>query len=251
MMDKKCVRTSFLLGEDSHSQLTNKHICIFGLGAVGTFCLEFLARCGISCFTLVDFDTVTESNFNRLLTAVESNMGKQKAEAARQRVLSINPAAEVLAESSFMGTENTESFIKSHKFDLIIDAIDSLNPKINLLEVVIRHQLPAVSSMGAAGRRRSSMVKVGDLMSTTNCPLAKFVRKGLHRRGVKGSLPAVYSTEVPHPARSREEENEGESSGYYERGRTRSLQPSIVYIPAVFAAFLTETAINILLKNME
>jgi len=248
-MREKWQRTGFLIGEKNIEKLRNIHISIFGLGAVGSFALEYLLRCGAENLTLIDFDKVSISNFNRLLFADAENLGKLKVEAATLRSQKINENARIRPFSMFIGNENIADFFKKEKFDIIIDAIDSLNPKIALLEAALRSDETVFSSMGAGGRWNPAEVKSGDLWQTKNCQLAAKIRRGLRKRGVEKPLPVVYSTELAAKPLSSERETEAEQAAYFERGRRRSLQPSIVFIPAVFAAFLAKMAIDFVVST--
>jgi len=236
-------RTGFLLGRDKIEQLADVKIAVFGLGGVGTCVTEFLARSGAACFYLYDFDSISLSNCNRLLTAGTATLGKKKAEVMRDRVMDINPDASVVAEPLFVNGENVVEILEKGKFDLIIDAIDSLNPKVTLLQEAVLREEKIISSMGAAARLDPSQVYSTHIWKTINCPLAAKVRQGLRRRGIKARIPVVYSKEFPAPPKPPEEDNSMDVAFLYPKGRLRNIQPSISFLPAVFGAHLARLAL--------
>jgi tRNA threonylcarbamoyladenosine dehydratase len=199
-MDKrKLLRISKFLGEEAVSTLENKFVVLVGVGAVGSFCLEALARSGIGSFRLVDFDTVDYSNINRQLVALESTVGILKVEVAKERVHDIESQTNVEVLPIFLDANNIESVVapnsEGKKPDLIIDAIDSVPSKCLLLKYAYEHKIPIVSSMGAALRKDPSLVQTGDLMNTHGCPLAKQVRTRLRKEGVGKGIEVVFSPE--------------------------------------------------------
>jgi tRNA A37 threonylcarbamoyladenosine dehydratase len=224
-------RTLQLLGPEQFERLRGSTVAVFGLGGVGSYAVENLARAGIGRLRLIDFDVVKPSNINRQLFALHSTVGRSKAEVARERVLDINPVCEIEALGDFAGEENLEELLELRpRANVVVDAIDSLSPKLHLLAESRERALPVVSSMGAAGGLDPSMVRVGDLSETRVCPLARLLRKRLHRRGIYTGIRCVYSTEQPavgEPIPVVEEET-------LERGRVRTPLGSISYMPALF-----------------
>lgn len=199
-MDKrKLLRISRFIGEEAVSSLEDKFVVIVGVGAVGSYCLEALSRSGIGSFRLVDFDTVEYSNINRQLVALESTIGKLKVEVAKERVHDIEPQTSVEILPVFLDENNIEQVLASNKQgkkpDLIVDAIDSVPSKCLLLKYAYTHNIPIVSSMGAALRKDPSLVQTGDLMKTHGCPLAKQVRTKLRKEGVGKGIQVVFSPE--------------------------------------------------------
>ena len=194
-MNKKFERLSTLIGEASVSSLSNYHIMIFGTGGVGGYAAEAIARCGIGKITLVDFDIVNESNINRQLCALTSTVGQNKAEVTAKRLRDINPDANVIAESTRYTNETKELFF-SQEIDYIIDAIDSVSDKINLICEATSRGIPIISAMGAGNKLDATSFKVSDISKTKVCPLAKVMRKELGIRGIK-HLKVVYSEELP------------------------------------------------------
>ncbi|PKL13381.1 MAG: tRNA threonylcarbamoyladenosine dehydratase, partial [Spirochaetae bacterium HGW-Spirochaetae-8] len=188
------LRISRLIGEEKVFRLNNAFVVVVGLGAVGGYALEALARSGVGRFRLVDFDTIGITNINRQLLATESSIGRKKVAVACERVLDINPEARVEALDIFAHEDTLEAIFADNP-DLVIDAIDSLTPKLALLEGAWKRQIPIISSMGAALRRDPALIQVGDLMDTFGCPLAKQVRTKLRRRGVERGILTVFSSE--------------------------------------------------------
>lgn len=199
-MDKrKLLRISRFIGEDAVNSLEDKFVVIVGVGAVGSYCLEALARSGIGSFRLVDFDKVEYSNINRQLVALESTIGQLKVEVAKARVHDIEPQTNVEVLPIFLSENNIAQIIEPNaqgkKPDLIVDAIDSVASKCLLLKYAYTHNIPIVSSMGAALRKDPSLVQTGDLMKTHGCPLAKQVRTRLRKEGVGKGIQVVFSPE--------------------------------------------------------
>lgn len=199
MNSQKLLRISRFIGDDAVKSLEDKFVVLVGVGAVGSYCLEALARSGIGRFRLIDHDKVELSNINRQLVALESTVGKLKVEVARDRVHDIEPTTIIETIPSFIDKDNLNLvFAPSNdgrKPDLIIDAIDSLGPKCMILEYAWKNSIPIVSSMGAALRKNPSLVTTDDLMKTHGCPLAKQVRANLRKRGVSKGIKVVYSPE--------------------------------------------------------
>lgn len=194
-MNKKFDRLATLLGESAVSSLSDFHIMIFGIGGVGGYAAEAVARCGIGKITLVDFDTVNETNINRQLCALTGTIGQNKAEVMAKRLLDINPSAEVIAETTRYTKETKDRFF-SNNIDYIIDAIDCVTDKISLICEAKARNIPIISAMGAGNKIDASMFKVSDINKTKVCPLAKVMRKELGIRGIK-HLKVVYSEEAP------------------------------------------------------
>ena len=222
-------RTELLFGKEAIAIFQNSRIAVMGLGGVGSYAAEALARSGIGAFLLVDFDTIGISNLNRQLPALHSTIGKLKTEAMRERILDINPQAEVEIFSDFCAQESREFLLQN--VDFVVDAIDSLGPKTGLLEDCYKKQIPVISCMGAASRFDPAKIELADISQSRICPLAKKVRKYLHRRGIESGIPVVYSYEKPiaqfeHAAGAEAEWVSG-------RGRKRGTLGSVVYQPAI------------------
>ncbi len=181
-----------LLGKEKVERLKKAFVVVIGIGAVGSYATEALARSGIRHLRLVDFDTIKVTNFNRHILAITPNLGKLKAEAAKERIAQINPQCKVEVVNSFAAEETMDKIVEG-KPDLVIDAVDSLNPKVQLLAYCHEKKIPVISSMGAALRMNIFSIKAGDLFKTTGCPLARYVRSRLRRRGIKKGIFCIYS----------------------------------------------------------
>ncbi len=194
-MDMKFDRLASIFGEDTIAFLTQKHVMIFGLGGVGGYAAEAIARSGVGKITVVDFDTVNETNINRQLCAMSSTLKQNKAEVTARRLSDINPSAVIVPNSSRYTSETREKFF-SDKPDYIIDAIDCVTDKIDLICESIKRNISIISAMGAGNKVDASAFKVSDISKTKMCPLAKVMRKELGIRGVK-HLKVVFSEESP------------------------------------------------------
>lgn len=186
-----------LLGEKAVEQLAASHIAVFGLGGVGSYVVEALARAGVGALTLVDGDTVSESNINRQLFALRSTVGMLKTEVARQRVLDINPNCQVSVISAFCLPENIELFFSS-AYDYIADAVDTVAAKTALALKAQQTGTPIISCMGA-GNKLDTQFRVSDIFSTSVCPLCRVMRRQLKDAGVT-ALKTVWSDRAPVPA---------------------------------------------------
>lgn len=188
-------RTALLLGREPVARLQDAHVAVFGVGGVGSFAAEALARAGVGTLTLVDDDCVSESNINRQLIALGSTVGKPKTEVMAERIRDINPEAAVLCRREFFSEENAVSFDFS-SFDYVIDAIDSVSSKVELICCCQSAGTPIISCMGAGNKLDPTRFTVTDLSKTDTCPLARVLRQRLRKRGIT-HLPVVYSTEPP------------------------------------------------------
>ena len=223
-------RTALLLGEDRMNYLSGCHVLVVGLGGVGAYTAEQLCRAGIGKMTIVDADTVNESNLNRQLPALRSTIGRPKAEVVAQRLLDINPELELTVHNEFIRDERTEAILDEANYQFVVDAIDSLSPKVFLLYHALRRQIPVVSSMGAGAKTDPSQVRIADISKTQNCALAKAVRKRLRTLGVNKGIAAVFSTEMANPDAVIEVDDEQ---------CKRTTTGTISYMPALFGCFLS------------
>ena len=195
MREQRLSRITGLLGKDKIDRLGKSRVAVVGLGAVGGFCLEALVRSGVGSFTLVDFDRFEPSNLNRQILALESTLGKSKAEVAAQRVKDIAPEVEVTVIDAKLSEDNVIEIVEGK--DLVVDAIDDVQAKCLLLKTCWEKKIPVVSSMGAARKTDPSRLKVADLTKTHTCPLAKQVRTRLGKQGVGKGIRVVFSDEEP------------------------------------------------------
>lgn len=188
-------RTQLLLGEDSMDKLKNARVAVFGIGGVGGFVCEALVRSGIGAFDLIDDDKVCLTNLNRQIIATRKTVGKYKTEVMKERMLEINPDVQVRTYNCFFLPENADDFPFS-EYDYVIDAVDTVTAKIELVMKCQQEGVPIMSSMGAGNKFEASAFKVADIYKTKVCPLAKVMRRELKKRGVK-KLKVVYSEEQP------------------------------------------------------
>ena len=193
MMQEQLSRTEMLIGEDGLTKLKNARVAVFGIGGVGGYVVEALARSGVGAFDLIDSDTVALSNLNRQIIATRDTIGKYKTEVMRDRIHSICPETEVTVHNCFYLPE-TRSEFDFIQYDYVVDAVDTVTAKIDLIMSAKEAGVPVISSMGAGNKMNPAMFEVADIYKTSVCPLAKVMRKELKAKGIKG-VKAVFSTE--------------------------------------------------------
>lgn len=238
--NKRFHRTEMLLGSAGMHKLKNASVMIIGLGAVGGYALEAIARAGVGHLILVDFDVFDESNINRQILALSSTVGRKKTEVAKERVLEINPECKVEIIDTFVNAETLPALLE-HKVDYVIDAIDALNPKCCLMEELYNRGIPFVSSMGAALKSDPSCIRCAPLSVSKNCGLAKFIRKRLRKRGVNiSSIISVFSDEQVNLSDTAIQMFE---TGVQE-GRSRNAMGSLPTITAIFGLTLANHVIK-------
>jgi tRNA threonylcarbamoyladenosine dehydratase len=237
-------RIELLVGAEGLARLRAAQVAVIGLGAVGGYATEALARAGVGRLRLVDFDVVAESNLNRQLYALHSTIGQPKAELAKARVRDINPDCEVEALRVFVHSDTMDEVLAGPP-DLVIDAIDSYNPKLELLSALTLRQIPAVSSMGAALRSDTTLIRLGRVEDTRVCPLARQLRKGLRQRGLTCGIPCVYSEELVDT--SRIEEPDEDEERVVDRGRHRRAMGSLPTMTGIFGLTVANVALKMLL----
>ena len=243
-MREQFLRISRFIGEDNVRLLMGKTVAVAGIGAVGGYAVEALSRSGIGAFRLMDFDVITESNINRQILALHSTVGHLKTDEARRRILDINPDCVVETYPEFISEENHSKLFKDA--DLVLDCIDSLNPKVNLLAAAYKQGIPVISSMGAALRRDISLVRTGDIFDTWGCPLARQVRSNLRRRGVGRGIECVFSPEKVN-FHYIDPDKDTEAERMIDRGRKRVVLGSLPTVTAVFGEYMAELALKKLL----
>ncbi len=239
MSNKRFMRTEMLLGKEAMQKLQSSTVMIVGLGAVGGYVTEALARSGVGRLILVDFDEFEESNINRQILALSSTLGQKKTVVAAQRIKEINPDAEVEIKDIFVNKDTLPALL-SCRVDFVVDAIDALNPKCDLMEALYAANIPFISSMGAALKTDPTKIKTGFLSNSKNCSLAKFIRKRLRKRGVDISkIMCVFSEEVvnlPDTALALPADEA-------KQGRTRHTLGSLPTITAIFGLTLANYVI--------
>lgn len=176
-------------------RLRRARVLVIGLGAVGSYAVEALARSGVGRLKLVDFDLINQTNINRQLFALNSTVGKFKHEVAAARVRDINPACQVDSQRLFVDGENVTALLKEEKWDFVLDAIDAVGPKVQLIKALCESGIPFLSSMGAACRTDPSQIRIGSLFEIKTCPLAAAVRKRLRKEKIFSGVPCIYSQE--------------------------------------------------------
>lgn len=194
-------RTELLVKTEGIKKLKNAHILVVGLGGVGGYCAEQLCRAGIGTLTIVDGDTVSVTNINRQIIATNDTVGQLKAKVFEERLHSINPQCNITTIAEFIRDDRMIEILKDKNYDYVVDAIDTLSPKVFLIYHCVQLGLKLVSSMGSAGKYDPSLVQVSDVSKSHTCPLAYLVRKRLSRLGVKTGFKVVYSSErIPEDA---------------------------------------------------
>lgn len=191
---KQFVRTENLIGANAVARLQSCHVAVFGLGGVGSYVVEALARAGVGKLTVVDCDVIDETNLNRQLFALHSTLGKSKTDVAAARIADINPRAEVFARRVRFDATTAAQF--DFSFDYVVDAIDTVTSKLLLVEICRKNGAPIISCMGTGNKLDPAQFRVADIFQTAVCPLAKVMRRELKARGIE-SLKVVYSEEVP------------------------------------------------------
>ncbi|MGL5314811.1 MAG: tRNA threonylcarbamoyladenosine dehydratase [Peptostreptococcaceae bacterium] len=205
MENKFTTRTALILGEDGIEKLKNCHILAIGVGGVGSFCVEALIRAGIGKITIVDYAEVEITDFNRQLPGLNSNLGKDKVEVVKERLLDINKDLNIKAIKATFNEETSQEILNA-KYDYVVDAIDMVSAKIHLIEECVKRDIPIISSMGMGNKIDPTKIEVSDISKTHTCPLAKVVRKELRDRGIE-HLKVVFSTE--HPLEVKEKVSNG------------------------------------------
>ena len=235
-------RTRFLLGDAAMEKLKNARVAVFGLGGVGGYVVEALARSGIGALELIDHDTISLTNINRQILATRETVGQDKAEAAALRVAAINPEIRVNARKVFYLPETAAEFDFS-KYDYVVDAIDTVTGKLMLIQAAKAAGTPIISSMGTGNKLDPTAFRVGDISETTVCPLARIIRKECKKRGI-GKLKVVYSTEDPIKA-----ELSPDDPAWAELPEGRNALPgSVCFVPAVAGMIIAGEVIRDLIK---
>ena len=242
MNDEKQIRSELLLGKEAMEKLQQAHVLIVGLGGVGAYCAEQLCRAGIGEMTIVDADIVEYSNFNRQLLALENTLKQPKAVVMAERLRQINPEIKLHVIQEFVRDEGTEILLARANYDYVIDAIDSLSPKVYLIYFALKRNFRVISAMGAGGKKDPSLIKVVDIKKTYQCGLAHAIRKRLHRLGVKSGFKAVFSPEIVP-------ENAIEIDPNPEINKL-SVVGTVSYMPAIFGCFMAAEVIKDLLDGI-
>lgn len=241
MNDNWLERTGLLLGEEKLARLRNAHVLVVGLGGVGAYAAEMIARAGVGHMTVADADVVASSNINRQLVALHSTVGRQKAEVLAERLRDINPRLELTVVNRYIKDDETDTLLDAAPYDYVIDAIDTLSPKLALITGALTRRVPLVSSMGAGAKTDPTRMEIADISKTHHCPLAHMLRKRLHKQGIRTGFRAVFSAEPIRPGAMIlcEEENKKSNVG------------TISYLPALFGIGCASVVIRDLIGEME
>jgi tRNA threonylcarbamoyladenosine dehydratase len=233
------IRTRLLLGDEHIEKLLRSHVLVAGLGGVGAYAAEQLCRAGIGKMTVVDGDIITASNKNRQLPALDSTLGKQKAEVMAQRLLDINPELNLQVVNAYLKNEKIDQLL-SEKYDYVVDAIDTLAPKVFFLLKCLKHQYPLVSSMGAGGKLDPAQIRISDISESHSCRLAFYIRKRLQKFGIRSGFQVVFSPEPVESERKIKVENEANK---------KTNVGTISYMPAIFGCYCASAVIRGLVKD--
>ena len=186
-----------MLGKEGLERLRSANVLIVGVGGVGAYAAEMLVRAGIGRVTIADSDSVSESNINRQLIALHSTVGRLKTDVLAERLIDINPELQLRVVPEYIKDEKTDEILDSDTFDYIVDAIDTLSPKLALIKGALDRKIPIVSSMGAGAKLDPTKMEICDISKTHHCPLAHMLRKRLHKMGIRRGFKAVFSAEPP------------------------------------------------------
>ena len=234
-MDERTLRSRMLLGDIATKKLWQSHVAVFGIGGVGSWCAEALARAGIGRITLIDMDTVSLSNINRQICALGSTQGKFKTQVMAERIRDINPDIQVKTINGRYEAENREEFLDN--YDYVVDAIDLVSCKIDLIMSCRERNIPIISALGTGNKKDASKLRIDDISKTSGCALARVIRKELRNRGVNHH-PVVFSPEEPMTPEQFEALPPGR----------RSIPGSLVWVPAAAGLLLCQHVVTELIK---
>ncbi len=232
-------RAELLFKKEGLEKLKNSNVLIVGMGGVGSFAAEFIARAGVGKMTIVDGDTVDITNVNRQLPALHSTVGQPKVKIVGDRLMDINPELQLTRIQEFLSPERAFELV-TPEYDYVLDCIDSITPKLNLILAAKRKKVKVISNMGAGGKMLAGKVVVKDISKTDVCPLAKVIRKRLKKEGISTGVKAVFSTEKPDESSLKMTDGTNFKKSYF---GTNS------WMPALFGLHAAETVIKQLLKD--
>lgn len=232
-------RSELLLGREKLEILKSTTVAVIGLGGVGAYAAEMVARAGVGKMVILDSDVINPSNKNRQLLALDSTMGVNKAVLMSERLKDINPKLEITAIDEYLTEDNVSELLGNYRIDFIIDAIDTLSPKISLIKFAVRSDIPLVSSMGAGAKLDATKIRIKDISKSFNCPLAYILRKKLRKEGISKGFKVVFSEELP----------DTEAIIPVEEQNKKSRVGTISYLPAVFGCVAAQAALTFLLDR--
>jgi tRNA A37 threonylcarbamoyladenosine dehydratase len=231
-------RSEALIGANNIEKLRKKHVLVAGLGGIGSFAAEYIARAGIGEMTIIDGDVIEMTNRNRQLPALISSEGQSKAQWMANRLLDINAHLKLHVYETYIVEDKIKEILQNAQYDYVIDAIDTISPKVSLIKNCLQQKIPIVSAMGAGGKLDPEKVKIANIYDTYHCTLAQQVRKTLRKWKVKGNFKAVFSTELPDKTKVQ----------YVEGARhKKSYLGTISYMPSLFGCFCASVVIRDLL----
>ena len=231
-------RTSMLIGEEGLQRLSVSWVAVIGVGGVGGYAAEMVVRAGVGHLIIMDSDNVSVTNKNRQLLALDSTVGRPKCDVLRERLLDINPQLDIIVLKEYLEAGSADEVLGKYRIDFLIDAIDTLSPKMSLIKYCMDRGIPLVSSMGAGAKTDATKVRLADISKSFNCPLAALVRKRLRRMGIKKGFQAVFSEELPKKEAITECDDRNK----------KSLVGTVSYIPAVFGCVCAQAALQSLLS---
>ena len=250
-MQHKFSRTEILIGKSALEKLSQSTVIIFGVGGVGSFTAEALARAGVGNLVLVDYDEICLTNINRQLHALHSTIGQAKVDVMRKRILEINPRVKVEAIKEFFSAENGESFLGQNP-DYVVDAIDTVSSKVSLVKECLKRGTPLISSMGAGNRLSAENYKITDISKTSGDPLAKAMRKLLRKEGITKGVKVVYSPDLPLSPLPSEADCRNNCicpGGDAHCAVKRQIPGSISFVPSVVGLLMAGQVVNDLIKD--
>lgn len=230
-------RTELLIGKESREKLQKAHVLLVGLGGIGSFAGEFLVRAGIGKLTIIDGDIVDPTNKNRQLQALDSTIGQSKVDLLKARFLDINPEIQLTCYKQFMLPEDIVNLIQHTKFDFILDCIDSVQPKLNLIALSKKNKQKIISAMGAGGKLNPAAIRIADISQTKECKFAQSVKKGLKKKGIRQGVLVVFSEEIQPKSALKLTDGANFKKSFY---------GTISYMPALFGLFMAAEVIRIL-----
>ena len=231
-------RTSMLIGEEGLQRLSVSRVAVIGVGGVGGYAAEMVVRAGVGHLIIMDSDNVSVTNKNRQLLALDSTVGRPKCDVLRERLLDINPQLDIIVLKEYLEAGSADEVLGKYRIDFLIDAIDTLSPKMSLIKYCMDRGIPLVSSMGAGAKTDATKVRLADISKSFNCPLAALVRKRLRRMGIKKGFQTVFSEELPKKEAITECDDRNK----------KSLVGTVSYIPAVFGCVCAQAALQSLLS---
>lgn len=235
-------RSELLMGPDGLSALNGAFVAVIGLGGVGAYAAEMLARAGVGHLLILDSDSVSPTNKNRQLLALDSTIGRAKTEVMAERLKDINPDLQLEIISDYLTEENIPTILGRYRLDYLVDAIDTLSPKIALIKYCVDSSLPHISSMGSGAKYDITKIRIADLSKSFNCPLAYILRKKLRKIGISKGFKVVFSEELP------ERDAIVEQDPSVERNK-KSQVGTVSYLPATFGCACAQECINYLLNR--